>query len=187
MLKPHVVAYLRSLLKPIAIFDIDGVTLDNAHRLHHIVQNFDGKQMNKVPGDWEQFHALADQDPPGAAFEIVRTFAKTHSIVFVTARVAFGSKRSALEDKLCRMYGIPAEFQDTLLPVIMREPVKTVEGDSINNHAEYKRLVIHWMREQGLDPTVGIDDSLAICQMFKEEGLLSLRVHNHVPEEALWR
>lgn len=183
MLTPDVVNYFQQSGRPIAIVDIDGVTLDNNHRLPHIVYvNDEGKQVQREDADWAAFHAAGHLDPAGAAMPFIRLLGLTHTLAFVTARVAFGDQGAKLEARLNQ------ELGDVPFIQIMREPYNTPEeGDPVTNHAEFKRLVIRKLKEHGLHVQVGIDDSLAICKMFTEEGLLSLRCHNHVPEAALWR
>lgn len=180
-LPPDLIAYIKSKGLPIAVVDIDGVTLDNNHRLPHICHTVDGKQVQRDDPDWEAFHAVAHLDADGAAVPLIKRMAGLYFIVFLTARVAFANKAAEVHARLTDI------MERRGFALIMRDPVKTVEGDSVQSHAEFKRQQIHQLREHGLSVEVGIDDSLAICQMFKEEGLLSLRVHNHVQEEALWR
>ena len=40
---------------PFAVFDVDGVVADVAHRLHHVARR---------PKDWRRFFAAAPKDPP---------------------------------------------------------------------------------------------------------------------------
>lgn len=48
---------------PLAIIDIDGVILDNAHRLPHIVHTVDGKQTFKgADANWAAFHGAAQNE-----------------------------------------------------------------------------------------------------------------------------
>lgn len=203
-LTPSEVTALQRAGLPIVVADIDGVTLDNAHRLHHIVETVEGKQVQKQEPDWVAFHAAGHMDAAAAAVPLLASLSRTHSIVFVTARVAFKDQRQHLTDKLyALMYAAGYDAAGCMYPHVylsMREPEydwealqasgkpkPTNEGDTVDRHAEHKRQVIRWMREHGLNPTTGLDDSLAICKMFAEEGLLSLRVHNHIDDSALWR
>lgn len=170
--------------KPVAIVDVDGVALDNNHRLHHITHVVDGVLVARPDADWPLFHSLEHFDPPGAACGLIRQLAHEHSIVFVTARADFDDRGVQLEGQLSEI----SQFAGIPFGLIMQQPITDPEvKHSINHHAEYKRGAIKYLREQGLVPTVGIDDSQTICQMFTEEGLLSLRVYNHIPETALWR
>lgn len=193
---PHTSAWLCAQRRPVAIFDVDGVTLDNNHRLPLIVHVVDGKQVQRPDPDWQAFHQLAYLDRAGAALPLIQALAHTHSIVFVTARVELANDpavehppgRNIVHDHLLDM--LDTVLQGRLeFGLVMRKPFNYdgSEGDPVQNHAEFKREVIHELRSHGLFPVIGVDDSLAICNMFTEEGLLSLRCHNHVPEAALWR
>jgi hypothetical protein len=65
-------------VRPLAVFDIDGVLADVAHRLHFL----DGR-----PKDWDGFFAAAPADPPlpeGVA--LAREAAADCEVVYVTGR-----------------------------------------------------------------------------------------------------
>ena len=63
---------------PLAVFDIDGVLADVAHRLHHI----EGRSK-----DWKAFFDAAPQDPPLAeGVALAREAAKDCEVVYVTGR-----------------------------------------------------------------------------------------------------
>ncbi|WYW02788.1 polynucleotide kinase [Pseudomonas phage vB_PpuM-Peetri] len=187
--------------KPILIVDIDGVVLNNEHRLHHIVHTVDGVQVNRTDADWVSFHANGHLDTPGAAAAFIEAASNAFTPVFVTARVAFGEQRKHVHDMLAKTLPKVKDFnwrrgcpsKDEIFPLFMRAPNENWEankvngGDAIVHHSEYKRVAIHWLRAQGINPMAGLDDSLTICKMFAEEGLLSLRVHNHVADAALMR
>lgn len=65
---------------PLAVFDIDGVLADVAHRLHHL---------DARPKNWRGFFAAAGADPllePGAL--LVRELGQQHEILYLTGRPA---------------------------------------------------------------------------------------------------
>jgi phosphoglycolate phosphatase-like HAD superfamily hydrolase len=65
-------------VRPLAVFDIDGVLADVRHRLHHL----DGR-----PKDWDAFFAAAPQDPPlEQGVLMAREAAKECEVVYVTGR-----------------------------------------------------------------------------------------------------
>lgn len=186
--------FLRDFNCPIALFDVDGVTLDNSHRLHHITHIAeDGTQQPRPDADWEAFHAASDDDAPGAGIHLIEALLNTHNVVFLTARVAFGDQRQRLIDQLYKV--CPKLKNYGAIRLAMQEPTTEdwrpaagcARTNSINKHADYKRDVVLYMKEWGLNPTIGVDDSLVICKMYRDEGLLSLRVHNHVADEAMLR
>jgi hypothetical protein len=65
-------------LRPLAVFDVDGVLADVRHRLHHV---------ERRPKDWDAFFAAAVDDPPleqGVA--LARASAEDCEVVYVTGR-----------------------------------------------------------------------------------------------------
>lgn len=62
----------------LAVFDIDGVLADVAHRLHHIARR---------PKDWPAFFAAAHADPPLAhGVGLARELAQRHPVLYLTGR-----------------------------------------------------------------------------------------------------
>lgn len=63
----------------IAVFDVDGVLADVAHRRHHI---------SGPRRDWDAFFAAAGQDPPlGVGIVLaLRTHAQGHEVVYLSGR-----------------------------------------------------------------------------------------------------
>jgi hypothetical protein len=65
-------------VRPLAVFDVDGVLADVRHRLHHVAGR---------PKDWDAFFAAALDDPPlqqGVA--LARASAEDCDVVYVTGR-----------------------------------------------------------------------------------------------------
>lgn len=64
--------------RPWAVFDIDGVVADVAHRVSHL---------EAEPPDWEAFFDRADADPPLAeGLALVAEVRSTHEVVWFTGR-----------------------------------------------------------------------------------------------------
>jgi hypothetical protein len=65
-------------VKPMAVFDVDGVVADVRHRLHHIA---------RPPKNWRRFFATAGADPLLAAgASLAREYARGHRLVWLTGR-----------------------------------------------------------------------------------------------------
>lgn len=64
-------------MRPLAVFDIDGVLADVSHRLHHL----QGKK------NWKMFFREARNDTRHSeGFALLKELAETHDIVFLTGR-----------------------------------------------------------------------------------------------------
>ena len=65
-------------MKPLAVFDVDGVLADVRHRLRHL---------ERRPKDWDAFFAAAVDDPPLAeGIALCQESAKDCDVVYVTGR-----------------------------------------------------------------------------------------------------
>lgn len=65
-------------MRPLAVFDVDGVLADVRHRLRHVEAR---------PKDWDAFFAAATQDPPLAqGVLLAQESAKDCEVVYVTGR-----------------------------------------------------------------------------------------------------
>ena len=65
-------------VRPLAVFDIDGVLADVRHRLHHV---------ERRPKDWEAFFTAARTDPPLAqGVALAQASAEDCDVVYVTGR-----------------------------------------------------------------------------------------------------
>ena len=83
--------------RPLAVFDVDGVLADVAHRLHHL------EARHK---DWDGFFAAAGDDPPLATgVDLAITLAADHELGYLTGRPE--SLRRVTTDWLQR-HGLPA-------------------------------------------------------------------------------
>ena len=177
---------------PLAIIDIDGVILDNAHRLHHIVHTVDGKQAFKgAQADWAAFHGAAHLDTPGAFVPVLQQIiaAKAFHPVFLTARVERTSDvRKALHDHLERVLGYCPQVHDVIMRAVdpnwNKDASDAAQGRA-ETHAEFKARVLKSMMDQ---PNVRIgllvDDSHANCLAVKALGVPTLRLYNHIDETS---
>jgi len=65
-------------MRPLAVFDVDGVLADVRHRLHHLEGS---------PKDWDAFFRAATDDPPLAeGIALCQESAKECEVVYVTGR-----------------------------------------------------------------------------------------------------
>ena len=65
-------------VRPLAVFDVDGVLADVRHRLHHV---------ERRPKNWDAFFAAALDDPPLAqGVQLARASAEDCDVVYVTGR-----------------------------------------------------------------------------------------------------
>lgn len=90
-------------VRPLAVFDIDGVLADVRHRLHHL---------EAWPQRWERFFSTADRDPllvEGA--DRVREAMVDHDVIYLTGRP---ERNRGLTERWLRRHGLPAR------PLLMR-------------------------------------------------------------------
>ena len=164
---------------PAMIIDIDGVVLNNAHRLHHIVcTDAEGNQQPRVDADWVEFHKAAHLDTPGDYAPLVKELIiqGVYAPVFLTARVEiWDTTRSRLADQLHQALGFPVP----LFSIIMRERQSSFTAHTFKNH------ITSLMLSRGVKVGMAIDDSHVNCLEFKALGIPTLRAYNHLREDAL--
>lgn len=177
---------------PLAIIDIDGVILDNAHRLPHIVHTVDGKQTFKgADANWAAFHGAAHLDTPGAFVPVLKQIiqAKAFHPVFLTARVERTSEvRNALHDHLERVLGYNPQVHDVIMRRVDPEWDKDASDDAQGRketHAEFKVRVVKFMQAEGCTIGLMVDDSHQNCWAAKELNIPVLRLYNHIDETSL--
>jgi len=163
---------------PVALIDIDGVVLNNNHRLHHIVETgADGKQRPRSDPDWKAFHAAAHLDTPGVFAPIVRDLIiGQYYPIFLTARVEiWDTTRSNLVQMLSAaiQYPIDPRF------IILRDRDSSWPADKFKAH------IVSQMIMRGIKIGVALDDSHANCQAYRLMGIPVLRAYNHLREDAL--
>jgi phosphoglycolate phosphatase-like HAD superfamily hydrolase len=138
-------------MRPLAVFDLDGVLADVRHRVHHL----DGPQQ-----DWRAFFAAAPDDPvhpEGAA--LVLEAAVECEIAYVTGRPEWC--RSDTESWL-RAHGLPDGT------VAMRR-----NGD----YRPARKAKLRLLRELAAGRTVAVvvDDDLEVCAAYEQAGWPVLR------------
>lgn len=163
----------------VAVIDIDGVMEDNRHRLHHICEVRDGVSVRCKNADWDAYTSLAHLDTPGAGVDIARALRRSHTILYLTARV--GDDETAVNALAARMEGYTGFYA----PVLMRPPLElTGKSQHVSAHV-FKAEVLDLLAFEGLRVTLGVDDSLKNCEVFKERGIAALRMHNHIDHTML--
>mgnify|MGYP001559006265 CR=1 FL=1 len=151
-------------MRPLAIFDLDGVLADVAHRVHHV----EGLRKN-----WSAFFAAASDDPllsEGAA--LVRQAAEDCEIVYLTGR-----------PERCR--------RDTLAWLAQMElPAGEVHMRPDHDRqpaVHLKPTVLQRIAEGRVVATV-VDDDLRVCEAYERAGWPVIRatwaVRSHALEEA---
>lgn len=138
-------------MKPLAVFDIDGVLADVRHRLHHV---------ERRPKDWDAFFAAAVDDPPleqGVA--LARASAEDCEVVYVTGR-----PERCRRDTLAwfRQHGLP---EGTLS---MRR-----SGDRRPARQAKLQLLQRLARDRTV--AVVVDDDLQVCRAYEDAGFRVLR------------
>jgi len=166
--------------KPVALIDIDGVMQDNRHRLHHICEVVDGVERKKRKCDWEAYTAQAHLDAPGAFCDVVRSLSVVVTPVYLTARAdsTNDNRREVLAARLAELTG------DGHPIVIKRAPLNPGEGFS--SAVDYKRAATYALMRNGLRILFAVDDSHVNCLMFKELGIPTLRLYNHLTPHNLF-
>ena len=163
---------------PAILIDIDGVILDNTHRLHHIVcVGEDGRQAPRLDADWTAFHGEAHKDTPGAYVDFVKTLVVSGAYVpvFLTARVEIWTDtRATLMAKINEVLGL--NFPD--VSVIMRERKSMFPAPAFKDH------IVQRMLERGIKIGFALDDSHQNCLEFRARGIPTFRAYNHLSEDA---
>ena len=148
-------------MRPLAVFDIDGVLADVRHRLHHL----DGR-----PKDWDGFFAAAPHDPPlehGVA--LAREAAADCEVVYVTGR-----PEQCRRDTVAWLdrHGLPAGR------LVMRN-----RRDRRPARLAKPELLAELARDRVV--AVVVDDDLEVCDAYERAGWTVLRATWATPSETL--
>ena len=138
-------------MRPLAVFDIDGVLADVDHRVHHLEA--------RVP-DWGAFFAAAPQDAPlpqGVA--LVLEAARDCDVAYLTGRPEWC--REATQEWLTR-HGLPPG------ELVMRR-----NGDHRPARRAKPPLLAALARGRTL--AVVVDDDLQVCDAYEADGWTVLR------------
>ncbi len=158
----------------VIIVDVDGVVFDNTARLNeHLIEVVDGRRQVRSDADHEKYHAEVYKDVPTAFYPELRPLSSLYTIVFVTARPA-------------------SDFQEQAFLDMLQDPPEGLwfyqfQGGPYAgmSSVEYKRAIVRLLREHGVDIVFAIDDSLAMMNMYKDEGVCALRCHDHIDDAGL--
>src|SRR5690348_12902716 len=135
-----------SVVRPFAVFDIDGVLADVRHRLHHLAAR---------PKNWDAFFAAAEQDELlDVGAEFARRASATHRVVYLTGRP--DRLRAATQNWLGR-HALPAG------PLLMRR-----EGDR-RPAAMVKLGHLRRLRSDGRIDLL-VDDDPKVIEAVREAG-----------------
>lgn len=150
------------MLRPLAVFDLDGTLADVAHRLHHVTRR---------PKDWDAFFAAAVDDPPLAdGVALCRESARDCEVVYVTGR-----------PERCRT--------DTLAWLARHElPAGTLSMRGDRDHRPARLAKVALLRELARDRVVAVvvDDDEAVCDAYERHGWTVLRARWADPQPSLF-
>ena len=133
-------------LRPLAVFDIDGVLADVRHRLHHL---------EAYPQRWERFFQAADRDPlldEGA--DRLRAALVDHDVIYLTGRP---ERNRRLTERWLRHHGLPTR------PLLMRSdadhrPARWMKREALRTLAATRDIVSV------------LDDDPAVVAVLEEDG-----------------
>lgn len=131
-------------MRPLAVFDIDGVLADVAHRLHFVESR---------PRRWAEFFAAADRDgllPRGA--ELLGELAMDHDIRYLTGRPE--RLRTVTAEWLAR-HGLPDAWLE-MRPDTDRRPSRLYKRDRLRS----------WLH--GAEIALVVDDDPEVVAMVRQ-------------------
>ena len=138
-------------MRPLAVFDVDGVLADVRHRLHHLAGR---------PKDWDAFFAAAPADQPlpqGVALAVEA--AKDCEVVYVTGR--------------------PERCRDDTLAWFARHglPAGRLSMRAARDHRPARLAKPQLLRRLAGDQPVAVvvDDDLEVCDAYEAAGWSVLR------------
>jgi FMN phosphatase YigB (HAD superfamily) len=133
-------------VRPLAVFDIDGVLADVTHRLHHLQSR---------PQRWERFFRAAERDPlldEGA--RRLRAALADHEVIYVTGRP---ERNRGLTERWLARHDLPTG------PLVMRR------DDDFRPARFYKREVLR--RLAGVREVASVlDDDPAVVRVLAADG-----------------
>ena len=149
-------------VRPLAVFDVDGVLADVRHRLHHVTGR---------PKDWDAFFDAAAADPPlatGVALAVES--ARECDVVYVTGR-----------PERCRQDTL-AWFDRHGLP----RGALSMRGARDRRPARIAKLELLRALASGRVVAVVVDDDLAVCRAYEQAGFTVLRATWMTAEPSLF-
>jgi phosphoglycolate phosphatase-like HAD superfamily hydrolase len=133
-------------VRPLAVFDIDGVLADVRHRLHHL---------DSRPKDWDAFFAAAPKDPPlEQGVLMAREAAKDCEVVYVTGR-----PEQCRRDTLAwfARHGLP-DGELVMRSRRDRRPARVAKPELLARLAHDRQVA------------VVVDDDLEVCDAYEAAG-----------------
>lgn len=150
-------------VRPLAVFDIDGVLADVTHRLHFLEHR---------PKDWDGFFAAAPADPPLAeGVVLAQEAAGDCEVVYVTGRPE-QCRRDTVE--WLRRHGLP-EGRLEMRRGRDRRPARLAKPELLERIAR-DRVV-----------AVVVDDDAQVCDAYERAGWTVLRATWGLPSPTLTR
>ena len=150
-------------VRPLAVFDVDGVLADVRHRVHHV---------ERRPKDWDAFFAAAVDDPPlEQGLALARASAQDCEVVYVTGRPE-RCRRDTLD--WFRRHGLPEGR------LVMRDP-----GD--RRPARFAKPQLLRRLARGRVVAVVVDDDEQVCAAYEAAGWRVLRATWMSAPDALRR
>jgi hypothetical protein len=152
-----------------AIFDLDGVMINNRERVNlHLYREIDGERQlvgNRMTrADWDAYEADEHLDTPTAMVEVVNQMHLAFNILVCTARPVHTHESTV--NRLTKI-GLSAERYQ----IHMRD-------DMAQSAHEYKRQVVRTLRAEGHRIAMAVDDEARVTQAYVEEGVIALRMYN---------
>lgn len=155
-------------MRPVAVFDIDGVLADVGHRLHHVQAR---------PKDWRAFFAAADRDPVLAqGADLLRCLQDEHEIRYLTGRP---ERLRTVTVTWLAGHDLPSGAPLAMRPNRDFRPSRTFKRERLQA----------WLAE-GAHIHLVIDDDPAVVDMVAALGLRVLRAQWQdsptVQQQTLW-
>lgn len=146
-------------IRPLAVFDIDGVLADVRHRLHHL---------SSRPKDWASFFAAVAEDPPlPYGVQLATEWAQRAEVVYLSGRPE--ETRADTEAWLSH-HDLPAGAVQ-LRRTGDRRPARVTKPGLLRRLAGDREVAIV------------VDDDAAVCAALRQEGWPVL-VADWMPPEA---
>lgn len=137
----------------ISIFDVDGTLMNINHRRHHVT----GEVKN-----WKEFKAMTAFDQPYPHIHALAQ--KLSQSVTDTLFVVSGrneTEREVTEDQLRNI-----NYRELFM-----RPNDNFEPDHV-----FKKQILDYLRENGYEPDIVVDDRPQVVQMWRDEGIPVLDV-----------
>ncbi|MBW6435082.1 hypothetical protein KZ829_15170 [Actinoplanes hulinensis] len=149
-------------VRPLAVFDVDGVVADVRHRLRHVARR---------PKNWAAFFAAAGRDRPLApGVDLVHEYAHDHDLVWLTGRP---EHLRVVTERWFAEHGLP-EGRLLMRPETDRRPARDYKSDRLRRLAAAATIA------------VVVDDDPAVVTRLKRDGF-PVRLADWVPYERSLR